>query len=1234
MRQLTRTNAKNEKQRARLRRFEEDVERGFSEIAHLEGIEAVVGIPFYDEDDTLPGVVHTARRGLSDAGLSGKSIVVCVGPDGGGDALNAAVRENGPDYGVPLRAFLQSRGQGGRGSSYRAILEIASRLGAALLLLPPDISPQSKGGDVSGQGFSPLWIRRLVEPIREHEHDLALPRFSRDPLSRAVESFLSYPVMTGVYGFRLRQPTPGVLAMAHRLVRSCLGAPELWGEDPGAYGFDPWLVTHALVGQFSVCEVPLGAAAFKHRAGKLKPAFRQVAHSLMSQVARHSKTWLDRPDPVAAPWVSGAYLEVMTPRLSIEPKEILRRFKLEFNHFDHTLVCEVVPDEFRHRMERLADQDKGEDALCAEDWITVLRQFLVAFKFEKQFHPDDIVDALFPFFLARVAGFILEIRAMEKDLTANDRLDPVTIEGFVRHHAERIIDRQADLFVAAWPEFRAHWRERLAERATYLPMLGAWEFVPHVRVIVPQELEKPSGEKVYARDVYQHLIDRYRGEFTDFLHEQLGMEHVSESSDILARVQSFMNSTDRALETEAYPYDLASVEGTRNMTEEVFAACADGRNTPANGASPGSNKGETFQLKLEAAERILRQAAPRNLLMQLGCGNVSALLKQMDARDALGMASWTDRQLYLEQVLDILEKNAEPKWFELAPLRPVVVDPNRFASLTELRGITALARPAGRVMVASIQKGWGGEYPKLWFLLNIVKTIVGVEHFSGIWQRLAREKSDFGKRLVASIRGHWGRHVLSAHNAFENTQQRTVARRLERLADMLERERGKVEAARLLRAVARVYHLSITLPDNTFVPLSAWTWTSYSARGGFGAPTPLSSLVERDWAARDFITAYLEAAGLGDDDTIDEKIFTMISEGRESENLRDELPGLSAEPDEVVLRQAHGTTPLPAGKLTRPVDGPILEPIKKHAWESKYVLNAAAVRLDGTVFILYRAFGDDEVSRIGLAWTRDGIHIDGRLGEPIYYPRDPSESAGTEDPRVTVIDDRLYMLYTAWDRKVPQVAMASIPVEAFIARKFDQWDRHGLGFPGLPNKDAVLYPQKFEGRYIVYHRIDPDMWISYLDSLSCPWPKTGQKIVTGPRPGMMWDSVKVGAGAQPIKTKYGWLNIYHGVDYERTYRLGVLFMDLHDPSNVIYQSPNPILEPERPYEIGKTGEKEFWVPHVVFTCGAVSAVEKDVLDLDDEILVYYGAADSAIGVARGRLIDLVPVLGEDTDAPR
>jgi predicted GH43/DUF377 family glycosyl hydrolase len=120
----------------------------------------------------------------------------------------------------------------------------------------------------------------------------------------------------------------------------------------------------------------------------------------------------------------------------------------------------------------------------------------------------------------------------------------------------------------------------------------------------------------------------------------------------------------------------------------------------------------------------------------------------------------------------------------------------------------------------------------------------------------------------------------------------------------------------------------------------------------------------------------------------------------------------------------------------------------------------------------------------------------------------------------------------------------------------------------------------------------------------------------------MWDSLKIGAGSQPIKTKYGWLLIYHGVDRKRVYRLGVILADLANPERLLYRSPNPILSPETKHEIGREGES--WTPNVVFTCGAVPAQDKEVLDGGDEILVYYGAADTNICLATGRVGDLIP----------
>ena len=156
----------------------------------------------------------------------------------------------------------------------------------------------------------------------------------------------------------------------------------------------------------------------------------------------------------------------------------------------------------------------------------------------------------------------------------------------------------------------------------------------------------------------------------------------------------------------------------------------------------------------------------------------------------------------------------------------------------------------------------------------------------------------------------------------------------------------------------------------------------------------------------------------------------------------------------------------------------------------------------------------------------------------------------------------------------------------------------------------------------MYHRITPSVWISFSNEIKSPWSREEHNILMGPRSGMIWDGVKIGGGAPPIKTRYGWLLIYHGVDYARVYRLGVMLVDLNDPAKLLYRSPNPILEPEEIYEVGEKGRS--WVPNVVFTCGVVPKVNKKVLEADDEILVYYGAADTVIGVAEGKISHLIP----------
>ncbi len=1179
----------------------ENVERGAGSLLRGVGpVEAVVGVPFFNEVDSLLNVVCTARQGLVDAGLGVVGWVVLVGPVGGGELL-AGVLSHCPEEGPPVVGVLLDHQLTGRGWSAMALMEISGRTGAKLILLSPKLEAQPEGQDAVGKGFASHWIGRLYDAVTRNDIDLALARFSHSPLAHPVESILASPLITGVLGCRIRQPMPGALAISSRLGNACVDVGGQWSNECGMFGFDAWLTAYAALKGFPIGEVNLGLASFRHEAGMLKLLFRHTASALLSLLVKQRSRWLNRTPVTRQPFIIGSVVDEEPPEMPLDVATIFHRFRSEFDHFDDTLFFHAVPDDLRSRMERWADGTSDLVGFSAEQWADVVRRFTVAYAFPSRAHPSDIIDGLFPLFLAR----LLDMAAF-----SNGRASLRT-QGRSRDHVdltEAALARQAEAFVNGWPEFQDSWRDQQFARGSYLPRLGAWEFIPNVDIVVPQEIKRKDGKPVWAFQVYQKLLQARREEYRRFVNDELHLEDAADSAAVLGGVKAFMGKLEGAV-SRLFPHGLHTPLGAVRMTETAIAEFADG---------------ECFQLTPAAAHEILLKAPPSNLLQHLGCASVGKLLETTEANDVMAMAAWTDRQSFMDRVLDVIHKSATPAWFHRSELKTVPLAISFIDTFEEVRASAALLRLSGRLVAASHLQSQHGEWPTLWFLLKTMKRIASIEMFSELWEDLAREKREFSKQLVASIRGHWGRRMLSAHNVFSNQQQRRVQERLRAFAKRTAAHPDRVDDARVIDVASDIYPVSITLPDTTFVPLCAWTWCSFSARGGTGWPTPLSSLVERDWASSDFLVGYLEASGLGDALRVSRSIATLMKQGRESEDLGERLLGVVADSEEMLAIQSADADPPPSGRLVRPVRGPILEPVEEHDWESRYVLNAAALRLDNMIYILYRAFGHDKVSRIGLAWTRDGIHMDGRLDEPIFVPDGPSEVAGCEDPRITVIGDRLYMLYTAYDGKLPQIAMASISKGDFVNRRFSGWQRHGLGFPGVPNKDAVLYPEKFGGKFAVYHRIDPAMWVSFSESLDCPWPRTGHKIVVGPRSGMMWDGIKIGAGAQPIKTTKGWLNIYHGVDYEKVYRLGVLLMDPEDPSKVLYQSPNPILEPEIDFEIGKTGGGDFWVPRVVFTCGAVLGRETDIAEMDDEVYVYYGAADTAIGVAKARIGDLLP----------
>jgi predicted GH43/DUF377 family glycosyl hydrolase len=273
------------------------------------------------------------------------------------------------------------------------------------------------------------------------------------------------------------------------------------------------------------------------------------------------------------------------------------------------------------------------------------------------------------------------------------------------------------------------------------------------------------------------------------------------------------------------------------------------------------------------------------------------------------------------------------------------------------------------------------------------------------------------------------------------------------------------------------------------------------------------------------------------------------------------------------------------------------------------VFNPAATLLpDGTTLLLCRV--EDRRGHSHLTVARSANGVDGwqidphptMLAEPEQHPE---ELWGIEDPRITFIPEmkKYAVVYTAYTRDGPGVALA-------FTEDFRAFERCGVIMPP-EDKDAALLPHRIGGNWALIHRPvsapRAHMWISYSPDLH-HW--GSHKLMLEARRGAWWDANKIGLSPPPIETPQGWLVIYHGVKHTAAgciYRLGLALFDLSMPERCLKRGDEWVFGPAEPYE--QHGD----VGNVVFPCGYTMAADGDTINL------YYGAADTSIGLATGSL---------------
>lgn len=277
------------------------------------------------------------------------------------------------------------------------------------------------------------------------------------------------------------------------------------------------------------------------------------------------------------------------------------------------------------------------------------------------------------------------------------------------------------------------------------------------------------------------------------------------------------------------------------------------------------------------------------------------------------------------------------------------------------------------------------------------------------------------------------------------------------------------------------------------------------------------------------------------------------------------------------------------------------------------VFNAGATLLaDGTTLLLCRV--EDRRGHSHLCAARSVNGVDGWVVDPEpTLPADPAgypeEVWGIEDPRITFMAElgRYAIAYTAFSRGGPGVSLA-------LTEDFRTFERRGL-IMQPDDKDAALLPRRIDGNFALIHRPMHDtgshIWISYSPDLT-NW--GNHRLVLPARRGAWWDANKVGLSPPLIETPRGWLMIYHGVRHTASgalYRLGLALLDLEHPEQCLRRGEPWIFGPETAYE--RVGD----VPNVAFPCGHTLAADGDTLHL------YYGAADTSMALATGRVSELL-----------
>ncbi|MBI5867180.1 MAG: glycosyltransferase family 2 protein [candidate division Zixibacteria bacterium] len=398
------------------------------QIKKIRRADLVVGIPCFNNEETIGHVIETVSQGLYDHYRDMKAVLLIS--DGGStdDTRECAVQASVRLGQQKLVAIY--RGLAGKGSALRSVFEAADLLSAsACMVVDSDLR------SITGE-----WVHHLLAPVLDHHYDFVAPIYTRYKYDGTITNNIAYNLTRALYGRRVRQPIGGDFAFSLDCARS-FSSKAVWDSDIARFGIDIWMTTTALVEGYSVCQSRLGVKAHdsKDPAAHLAPMFRQVLFTLFLLMEQNEMYWkiVTGSEPTE---VFGLDAEPDPPPVAINHGALCESFRNGLRQFGVLWEHLFPPEIYADIREAAASPDESMQ-LKITTWVQILYRLAATFHHWES-HRFKLLEIATPLYNARVAAFVNETR----DLTSRQ--------------AEEVVEAQAKTFEEEKPELLRLWEDR------------------------------------------------------------------------------------------------------------------------------------------------------------------------------------------------------------------------------------------------------------------------------------------------------------------------------------------------------------------------------------------------------------------------------------------------------------------------------------------------------------------------------------------------------------------------------------------------------------------------------------------------------------------------------------------------------------------------------------------------------------------------------------------------------